>query len=73
MTLAQILAMAGYLLNIIGIIVCLAGLHLARRLSRRNRGRALAVLGFLIAASPLLLQLFGLVDPATPVSSRPPR
>ncbi|GHB05163.1 hypothetical protein [Modicisalibacter luteus] len=73
MTLAQILAMAGYLFNLIGIIVCLVGLHLARRPSHRVLGRLLAVLGFLIAASPLLLQLFGFVDPATPVSPPPPR
>ena len=68
MTFTQLFAMAGYVFNIIGIIVCLVGLHLARRPTRRGLGRGLAVLGVLIAASPLLLQLFGIVEPASPVS-----
>lgn len=63
MTLGHFMQMAGYLFNIIGIVVCLAGLTLARRPSRRVIGYAIAVLGFLIAASPLLAQLFGVIEP----------
>ncbi|MEC9484141.1 MAG: hypothetical protein UMU75_12610 [Halomonas sp.] len=66
MTFAQTLGIAGYLFNVLGIVVCLVGLHLARQPSRRLLGRGLAVLGFLIAATPLLLQLFGIVEPAPP-------
>ncbi|SHF01625.1 hypothetical protein SAMN02745148_01613 [Modicisalibacter ilicicola DSM 19980] len=63
MSLAQFLEMAGYLLNVLGIVTCLAGLTLARHPSRRPLGYALAGLGFLLAASPLLAQLLGLVPP----------
>ena len=66
MSLAQLMPMAGYLLNILGIVTCLVGLTLARRPARRTLGYAIALLGFVIAASPLLAQLFGLVPPPAP-------
>ncbi|MGC3874009.1 hypothetical protein ACPF7Z_12145 [Halomonas sp. GXIMD04776] len=72
MSFAQFMEMAGYLLNIIGIVTCLAGLTLTRRPSRRTLGYLIAGLGFLIAASPLLAQLFGLVPPPAPVTTLPP-
>lgn len=58
---SQVLDMASYLFNILGIVVCLVGLTLAKRVERRPLGLSLAVLGFLIAASPLFTRLFGLV------------
>lgn len=72
MSFAQFMEMAGYLLNVIGIVICLAGLTLARRPSRRTLGYLIAGLGFLIAASPLFAQLFGLLPSPTPTSALPP-
>lgn len=66
MTIGPFLGMASYLFNILGIVVCLVGLTLARRPHRRRVGYAMAVLGFLIAASPLLAQLFGLIEAGAP-------
>nr|WP_299245536.1 hypothetical protein [uncultured Halomonas sp.] len=72
MSFAQFMQMAGYLLNVIGIVVCLLGLSLARRPSRRTLGYCIAGLGFLIAASPLFAQLFGLIPPPMSASTLPP-
>lgn len=67
MTLGQFMQMAGYLFNIVGIVVCLVGLTLARRPNNRTMGYVIAGLGFLIAATPLLAQLFGLIEPSATV------
>jgi hypothetical protein len=68
----QLLQMLSYAFHFIGLVVCILGLTLARRPAYRWLGRGLAVLGFLIAISPLLAQLFGLVEPV-PVGSLPPQ
>ncbi|MGM0535608.1 MAG: hypothetical protein ACQER5_05975 [Pseudomonadota bacterium] len=72
MTPFELLQMLGYALNILGLLVCIGGLTLARRPDRRLLGGGLAVLGFLIAASPVLVQLLGLIDPV-PVNALPSR
>ncbi len=72
MTPYELLQMLGYALNILGLLVCIGGLTLARRPERRLLGGSLAALGFLIAASPVLVQLLGLVDPV-PVNALPSR
>lgn len=72
MTTYDLLPMLGYVFNTLGLLVCIGGLTLARRADRRLLGRSLAVLGFVIAATPVLVQLLGLVDPV-PVSALPPR
>lgn len=72
MTTYDLLQMLGYVFNILGLLVCIGGLTLARRPDRRLLGRSLAVLGFVIAAGPVLVQLLGLVEPV-PVSALPPR
>ncbi|TDR56238.1 hypothetical protein DFP85_104160 [Halomonas ventosae] len=72
MTTYDLLQMLGYVFNILGLLVCIGGLTLARRPDRRLLGRSLAVLGFVIAAAPVLVQLLGLVEPV-PVSALPPR
>lgn len=71
MTAYQLLQMLGYALNLLGLLVCIGGLTLARRPHHRLAGRLLAALGFVIAASPVLVQLLGLVEPA-PVGALPP-
>lgn len=72
MTTYDLLPMLGYVFNILGLLVCIGGLTLARRPDRRLLGGSLAVLGFVIAAAPVLVQLFGLVEPV-PVSTLPPQ
>ncbi|MCL7940637.1 hypothetical protein M8009_10050 [Halomonas sp. ATCH28] len=72
MTTYDLLQMLGYVFNILGLLVCIGGLTLARRPDRRLLGRSLAVLGFVIAAAPVLVQLLGLVEPV-PVGALPPR
>lgn len=72
MTTFDLLQMLGYVFNILGLLICIGGLTLARRPERRVLGRSLAVLGFAIAATPLLLQLFGVVQPV-PAGAMPPR
>ncbi|APE31733.1 hypothetical protein BOX17_12670 [Halomonas aestuarii] len=71
MTTFELMQMLGYVFNILGLLVCIGGLTLARRPERRLLGRSLAVLGFVIAATPVLLQLFGLVEPM-PAGALPP-
>lgn len=71
MTAYQLLQMLGYVFNVAGLLVCLAGLSLARRPRHRRTGRLLAALGFVIAATPVLAQLFGLVEPL-PAGALPP-
>lgn len=66
MTFSQMLPMLGYVFNLIGIVVCICGLTLARNPHRRPLGVALVILGFLIAASPMILQLVGVLSPAAP-------
>lgn len=72
MTAYQLLPMLSYLFNIIGIALCIAGLTLARNRRRRVIGGLIAVIGFLIAASPMLVQLLGLVEPP-PSGIMPPQ
>ncbi|HSH47840.1 MAG TPA: hypothetical protein VK991_04585 [Halomonas sp.] len=72
MTAYQLLPMLGYMFNIIGIVLCIVGLTLARNKRRRVIGGALAVLGFVVAASPMLVQLLGLVEPP-PSGIMPPQ
>ncbi|SEK94535.1 hypothetical protein [Halomonas daqiaonensis] len=72
MTPYALLQMLGYVFNILGLLVCIGGLTLAHRTDRRLLGGSLAVLGFMIAATPMLVQLFGLVEPV-PVSAPPTR
>jgi len=72
MTTFEMLQMLGYVFNLLGLVICIGGLTLARRPDRRLLGRSLAVLGFVIAATPLLLQLFGVVQPI-PAGALPPR
>lgn len=50
------LEMATFLFNLLGLVICLLGLTLARR--RRLLGYGIAVAGFVIAAGPMLVQLF---------------
>jgi len=72
MTPYELLQMLSYVFNILGLLICIGGLTLARRQNQRLLGGALAVLGFLIAASPVLVQMLGLVEPV-PVGAMPPR
>ncbi|TDO06889.1 MULTISPECIES: hypothetical protein [Halomonas] len=72
MTTYELLQILGYAFNILGLLVCIGGLTLARRPDRRLLGRGLAALGFLIAATPVLVQLLGLVEPV-PVGALPTR
>lgn len=72
MTAYQLLPMLGYLFNIIGIVLCIVGLTLARNKHRRVIGGLIAVVGFLIAASPMLVQLLGLIEPP-PSGMMPPQ
>ncbi|WP_346797380.1 hypothetical protein R5M92_01735 [Halomonas sp. Bachu 37] len=44
------------LFNIVGAVVCIAGLTLAQRMTRRWPGYVLAGIGFLIAATPMIYQ-----------------
>ncbi|QFT84537.1 hypothetical protein FIU88_06030 [Halomonas sp. THAF12] len=71
MTAYQLISMLGYAFHLVGLLVCLGGLSLARRPRHRWLGRLLAVAGFGIAATPLLAQLFGWVEP-TPAGVVPP-
>ncbi|MBB3140287.1 hypothetical protein [Halomonas organivorans] len=71
MTAYHLLQMLGYVFNIAGLLVCIAGLSLARKPRHRWTGRLLAILGFVIAAAPLLAQLFGWVTPV-PAGAIPP-
>ncbi len=71
MTAYQLLSMLGYAFNVVGLLVCLGGLSLARRPRHRWLGRLLAALGFGIATTPLLAQLLGWVEP-TPSGVVPP-
>lgn len=57
----DLLEMSLFVFNLVGLIVCLVGLTLARRRERRKLGYAIATLGFLIAAAPMLVQLFGVL------------
>ncbi|MDN3522506.1 hypothetical protein [Halomonas ramblicola] len=50
-------SMLNYALHVVGLLVCLAGLTLARGERHRAAGRLLAGAGFLIAASPTLYAL----------------
>lgn len=43
--------------NLIGMVVCLVGLTLAQKMTRRWPGYALAGVGFLIATLPMISQL----------------
>ncbi|SDL39427.1 hypothetical protein SAMN05192555_104107 [Franzmannia pantelleriensis] len=55
----ELLEMSLFAFNLVGLVVCLVGLSLARRRQRRALGYTIAVLGFLIAATPMLAQLVG--------------
>lgn len=54
---AHFMEMATFTLNLLGLLICLAGLTLAHRTRHRVPGYALAGVGFLVAASPLLYQM----------------
>jgi hypothetical protein len=69
MTPYDLLQMLAYAFHLVGLLICLAGLTLARRAEHRLHGRLIAVMGFLIAAAPALVQLFGVVEP--PPMGRP--
>ncbi|MGQ7248194.1 hypothetical protein ACUN9Y_12760 [Halomonas sp. V046] len=71
MTSFEVLQSVSVIFHLAGLAVCLAGLGLARRPQRRWIGRSLALLGFIIAATPTLLQLLGVIEPV-PMSSLPP-
>ncbi|WP_027967199.1 hypothetical protein [Halomonas halocynthiae] len=60
----QLLPMLGYIFNIIGIVLCIVGLTIAREPHRRILGSVLVVLGFLVAASPMLMQIIGIFAPS---------
>ncbi|MGO2131377.1 MAG: hypothetical protein ACTH3D_00555 [Halomonas sp.] len=60
----QMLPMFGYVFNVIGIVLCIVGLTIARNKHRRVLGGILVVLGFLIAASPMLMQMMGAFEPS---------
>ncbi|UYG05186.1 hypothetical protein OCT51_07410 [Halomonas sp. LR3S48] len=51
------LGMFAFIFNLVGLVICLAGLTLAQRLEKRKQerwpGHALAGLGFLIATTPI--------------------
>lgn len=66
MTAFELLQMLGYVFNILGLLICIGGLTLARRPEQRVLGRGLAVLGFVIAATPCCCSCSGW-------SSRSPR
>lgn len=53
----ELLEMSLFVFNLVGLVVCLIGLSLARRSRRRALGYGIAILGFLIAATPMLAQL----------------
>ncbi|MWJ29414.1 hypothetical protein LG290_04215 [Halomonas sediminis] len=42
--------------NLVGLVVCIGGLTLAQRMTRRWPGYVIALIGFLIAATPMLYQ-----------------
>ncbi|GHE20060.1 hypothetical protein [Halomonas urumqiensis] len=50
-------SMLNYALHLIGLLICLGGLTLARKPRHRLLGRMLAGGGFLVAASPTLYAL----------------
>lgn len=43
--------------NLIGMLICILGLTLAQKMSRRWPGYVIAVIGFLVATMPLFYQL----------------
>jgi hypothetical protein len=53
----DLMEMATFAFNLIGLVICLLGLTLAQRMPRRWPGYTLAAGGFLIAASPLFYQM----------------
>ncbi|WP_043527324.1 hypothetical protein [Litchfieldella xinjiangensis] len=63
MTPYEVLYMSRFAFNVVGLIVCILGLSLARHPRRRSLGYGIAVLGFFIAGLPMLLHLFGFVTP----------
>lgn len=66
MTAYQLLPMFSYMFNIIGIVLCITGLTLVRNRHRRVLGGLITLIGFVIAASPMLAQLLGLIEPPPP-------
>ncbi|MBY5927134.1 MULTISPECIES: hypothetical protein [unclassified Halomonas] len=61
MTPFELLRSLAVVFHMSGLVVCLLGLHIAR--THRWPRRLLAACGFIIAATPTLLQLFGIVEP----------
>lgn len=43
--------------NLVGMVVCIVGLTLAQKMSRKWPGYVIAVIGFQIATMPMLYQL----------------
>ncbi|MCH4562650.1 MULTISPECIES: hypothetical protein [Halomonas] len=58
MSVAYFLEMTTFVFNLVGLVVCLGGLTLVHRTRHRWPGYLLAGGGFLIAAFPVLYQLF---------------
>ncbi|WP_136253879.1 MULTISPECIES: hypothetical protein [Halomonadaceae] len=69
MPLHNLLPVLTLVLHTLGLVTCLIGLTIARTPQRKRLGQVLAVLGFLIAASPMLAQLLGIIPPppVTPI------
>lgn len=63
MPLHDLLPLLTLVLHSLGLVTCLVGLTVARQPRRRRLGQLLAGLGFLIAASPMLGQLTGVIPP----------
>ncbi|EWH01739.1 hypothetical protein [Halomonas sp. BC04] len=53
----ELIEMFTLVFNLVGLVICLAGLTLAQRMRHRWPGYALAVVGFLVAALPLFFKM----------------
>lgn len=54
---SPMLGMFTFVFNLVGLVICIAGLTLAQRMEKQWPGYALAGFGFLIAATPLWSRL----------------
>lgn len=48
---------ATLMFNLIGMLICILGLTMAQKMTRRWPGYVIAVIGFLVATMPLFYQL----------------
>lgn len=53
----DVLEAATIVFNLVGMVVCIAGLTLAKKMSRKWPGYVMAVIGFQIATMPMFYQL----------------